>query len=243
MNTFLTQRVALLMAAGLAMPGARIGSAGVLGGFATEWTQLANNLQLVNSYIRLGDQLQQEIRMVLDMTKNSQILPSQVFGPISTDIARLASIVQGGRALAYSMANLDAEFRTRFRGWGYNSRTWYSDYRNWSQTSLDTTLGTLRAAGLQGQQLQSEQAVLDRLRVMAQSSDGRMQALQVANQIAEQQVQQIMKLRQLMLADLQSKQAFQAAQVQRQAASEAASEKFFTFGGRSGDGRGYQAAQ
>lgn len=243
MNTVLTQRLALFMAAGLAMPGARIGSAGVLGGFATEWTQLANNLQLVNSYIRLGDQLQQEIRMVLDMTKNSQILPSQVFGPISTDIARLASIVQGGRALAYSMANLDAEFRTRFRGWGYSSRTWYSDYRNWSQTSLDTTLGTLRAAGLQGQQLQSEQAVLDRLRVMAQSSDGRMQALQVANQIAEQQVQQIMKLRQLMLADLQSKQAFQAAQMQRQAASEAASEQFFTFGGRSGDGRGYQAAQ
>jgi type IV secretion system protein TrbJ len=243
MKTVFTQRLALVLAAGLAMPGARIGSAGVLGGFATEWTQLANNLQLVNSYIRLGDQLQQEIRMVLDMTKNSQILPSQVFGPISTDIARLASIVQGGRALAYSMANLDAEFRTRFRGWGYSSRTWYSDYRNWSQTSLDTTLGTLRAAGLQGQQLQSEQAVLDRLRVMAQSSDGRMQSLQVANQIAEQQVQQIMKLRQLMLADLQSKQAFQAAQMQRQAASEAASEQFFTFGGRSGDGRGYQAAQ
>jgi P-type conjugative transfer protein TrbJ len=177
------------------------------------------------------------------MTKNSQILPSQVFGPISTDIARLASIVQGGQALAYSMANLDAEFRTRFRGWGYNSRTWYTDYRKWSQTSLETTLATLRAAGLQGQQLQSEQAVLDRLRVMAQTSDGRMQALQVANQIAEQQVQQTMKLRQLMLADLQSKQAFQAAQMQRQAATEAASEQFFTFGGRSGDGRGYQAGQ
>lgn len=181
--------------------------------------------------------------MVLDMAKNTNPLSAQVFGPIGTDIARLASIVQGGRALAYSMADLDAEFRTRFRGWGYNSRTWYSDYRSWSQTSLDTTLGTLRAAGLQGQQLQSEQAVLDRLRVMAQSSDGRMQALQVGNQIAEQQVQQMMKLRQLMLADLQSKQAFQAAQMQRQAASEAASEQFFTFGGRSGDGRGYQAAQ
>ena len=146
-------------------------------------------------------------------------------------------------AATYSPWNLDAEFRNRFRGWGYTSGAWYLNYRDWSQTSLDTTLGTLRAAGLQGQQLQSEQAVLDRLRVMAQSSDGRMQALQVANQIAEQQVQQIMKLRQLMLADLQSKQAFQAAQIQRQAASESASEKFFTFGGRTGDGRGYQAGQ
>lgn len=213
--------------------------AGVLGGFATEWTQLANNLQLVNSYIRLGDQLQQEIRMVLDMTKNSQILPSQLFGPISTDIARLASVVQGGQALAYSMGNLDSEFRTRFRGWGYNSRTWYTDYRTWSQTSLDTTLGTLRAAGLQGQQLQSEQAVLDRLRVMAQTSDGRMQAIQVANQISEQQVQQLMKLRQLMLADLQSKQAFQAAQIQKQTSGEAAEERLFQPGAVGGDPRRY----
>ena len=243
MKASIARRAAVIAVIGITIPVVRTVYAGVLGGFATEWTQLANNLQLVSSYIRLGEQLQQQIKMVLDMTKNSQILPSQVFGSISTDIARLAGIVQGGQALAYSMANLDAEFRTRFRGYGYNSRTWYTDYRNWSQTSLDTTLGTLRAAGLQGQQLQSEQAVLDRLRVMAQTSDGRMQALQVANQIAEQQVQQTMKLRQLMLADLQSKQAFQAAQMQRQAATEAASEQFFTFGGRTGDGRGYQAGQ
>ena len=78
---------------------------------------------------------------------------------------------------------------------------------------------------------------------MAESSEGRMKALQVANQIAEQQVQQLMKLRQLILADLQSKQAFQAAQIQKQAASEAATERFFNFGGRNGDGRGFQAAQ
>lgn len=217
--------------------------AGVIAGFATEWTQLANNLQLINSYIRQGQQLQQEILMVLDMVKHTATLPFQVFGPIMADIAQLASIVQGGRALAYSMANLDSEFRSRFRGWGYNSRAWFTDYRTWSQTSLDTTLGTLRAAGLQGQQMQSEEAVLQQLRGMAESSDGRLKALQVTNQIAEQQVQQLMKLRQLVLADLQSKQAFQAAQIQRQTASEAATERFFNFRGRSGDGRGYQAGQ
>jgi P-type conjugative transfer protein TrbJ len=242
MNARITRRAAIGVV-GLWLMGLRSARAGVLGGLATEWTQLANHLQLVNAYIRQGEQLKQEILMVLDMAKNTATLPAQVFGPVASDIAQLASIVQGGRALAYSMANLDAEFRSRFRGWGYNARTWYLDYRNWSQTSLDTTLGTLRAAGLQGQELQSEQAVLNQLRAMAESSDGRLKALQVANQIAEQQVEQMMKLRQLMLADLQSKQAFQAAQIQRQASAEAASERFFTFGGRTGDGRGYHAAQ
>ena len=102
--------------------------------------------------------------MVADMAETPLNLPMQVFGPIMADISRLAGVVQNGRALAYSMANLDAEFRNRFRGYGYNAKHWFRDYRDWSQTSLDTTLGTLRAAGLQGEQLASEQAVLDQLR-------------------------------------------------------------------------------
>ena len=220
-----------------------VSNAGVLGGFATEWTQLANNIQLINQYIRQGAQLAEEIKLALDAAKNSAQLPFQVFAPIMAEISKLSSIVQGGRSLAYSMANLDAEFISRFKGWGYNAKTWYKDYRDWSQTSLDTTRGALKAAGLQGDQLLSEQTVLDQLRTMAQSSDGRMRALQVSNQILEQQTQQLMKLRQLMLADLQSKQAFQAAQIQKQASQEANAEKFFTFGGRTGDGRGFQAGK
>ena len=60
-----------------------------------------------------------------------------------------------------------------------------------------------------------------------------MKALQVANQIAEQSVQQLMKLQQLMLADLQSKQAFQAAQIQKEAATEGGR-------GRGQSARGFQ---
>ena len=236
-------KIALAVAL-LLVPGPRLaGGAMYCTNCSTEWTQIANKVQMLASYIRQGEELQKKIEMILDMTKNSAVLPGLVFGPIAGDIAQLATVVQSGRALAYSMANLDGEFRSRFRGFGYNARSWFTDYRTWSQTSLDTTLGTLRAAGLQGQQLQSEQAVLNQLKVMAATSDGRMKALQVANQIAEQSVQQLMKLRQLMLADLQSKQAFQAAQIQKEAATEASTEKFFNFGGRRGDGRGYQAAQ
>jgi conjugal transfer/entry exclusion protein len=40
---------------------------------------------------------------------------------------------------------------------------------------------------------------------MAQSADGRMEALQVLADINDQQVQQLMKLRAIMLADMSSK--------------------------------------
>jgi P-type conjugative transfer protein TrbJ len=211
------------------------------GAFATEFTQLLNHGQLVMQYIRQGQQLANEINMYQNMLRNVKPVPNQVFGTISMDINALAAIVQGGRALAYSLGNLDQLFRQTYPGYGYTAGAYYPSYKAWSQTSLDTTLGALRAAGLQGQQLQSEQAVLNGLRGMAQSSDGHMQALQVLGQISEQQVQQLMKLRELMLADLSSKQAFQASTIQQQAASEAATQRFFTFTPSSTDGQGYHA--
>jgi conjugal transfer/entry exclusion protein len=54
-----------------------------------------------------------------------------------------------------------------------------------------------------------------------------LKAIQVANQINEQMIQQMMKLRQIMLADLQGKQAYQAAQIQKDASATAATEQFF----------------
>jgi P-type conjugative transfer protein TrbJ len=199
------------------------------GAFATEFTQVLNHAQLLLQYIRQAEQLAEAIKQTADMIKNSRILPGQVFGTVNSDLNALAAVVQGGRALSYSLANLDALFRARFPGYGYGGTAYYVNYKNWSQTSLDTTLGALKAAGLQGQQLQSEQVVLNSLRSMAQSTDGRLEALQVMGQIAEQQVQQLMKLRQLMLADMSSKQSYQAAVIQKQAASEAASERFFNW--------------
>ena len=209
--------------------------------FATEYTQLLNHAQLIMQYLRQAEQLAEAIKQTTDMIKNSKLLPGQIFGPISNDLNALAAIVQGGQALSYSLANLDSLFRTRFPGYGYSSTGYYVRYRNWSQTSLDTTLGALRAAGLQGQQLQSEQSVLNSLRSMAQSTNGRMEALQVMGQISEQQVQQLMKLRELMMADMSSKQSYQAAVIQKQAASEAATERFFNWTPEVSDGTKFQS--
>ena len=203
--------------------------AGVLGGFATEWTHLSNNVQLVTTYIRQGEELRQKILMVADMAKQATELPMQIFGPIMAEIANLHGVVQNGRALAYSMANLDAEFRNRFTGYGYAGNAWYLKYRDWAQTSLDTSLGALKAANIQASQMNGEEAILRQLRTMSTSSDGRLKAIQVANQINEHMIQQMMKLRQIMLADLQGKQAFQAAQIQKDATATAATEQFFRY--------------
>jgi P-type conjugative transfer protein TrbJ len=188
-------------------------------------------------YIRQGQQLANELNMYADMIKNSRTLSANSFGAIMNDLNALAAIVQGGRALAYSLGNLDQLYRQTFPGYAYNAGAYYTQYRAWSQTSLDTTLGTLRAAGLQGQQLETEQAVLDSLRSSLVGSNGRLEAIQALGDISEQQVEQLMKLRELMMADMSSKQAYQAAIIQQQAASEAAAQRFFTYAPATSDGQ------
>ena len=196
------------------------------GAFATEFTQVLNHGQLVMEYIRQGEQLKNAIEQLRDAIKNSQFSTSLTFGAISRDINSVNSIVTGGQALAYSLSNLDALFAETYPGYKSGTR-YFQEYKKWSQATLDTTRGVLRAAGMQSHQMASEQAVIDALRSQAMSPIGRMQALQVLQQISEHQGQQLMKLRQLMIADMSSKQAYQAAMIQKQATSEAASEHFF----------------
>jgi P-type conjugative transfer protein TrbJ len=201
--------------------------AGVLAGVATEWTQILNHVQLVLGYIRQGIQLETQTQQLAEQLKQGKGSPQQIFGSIQQDLGQLAQIVQGGQALAYSMGNLDAQFRNTFPGYSSSNSGYFNGYKKWSQTSLDTTLSTLRAVGLQGQQLNSAQSVLAQLRLMSTGAGGQMQAAEVGNQIAEQQVEQLMALRQLMLVDLQSKQAYQAEQIQKEQADKAALEQMF----------------
>jgi len=201
--------------------------AGAVAGLATEWTQILNHVQLVMGYIRQGLQLENELKQYEEELKQGLVLPQQVFGPIQQDLSQLAQVVQGGQALAYSMGNLDAQFRNTFKGYSFRTQGYFNDYKKWSQTSLDTTMNSLRAAGLQGQQLKNAQAVLAQLRAMSTGAAGQMQAVEVGNQIAEQQVEELMSLRQLMLTDLESKQAYQAEQIQKEQADSAALEQVF----------------
>ena len=173
-----------------------------------------------------------------DMLKHGTPLTNQVYGPVTQDLQQLAQVVLGGQALAYSMANLDVQFRNTFKGYNqaFSPTAYYQNYQQWSQTSLDTTHSTLKAMGLQGAQLQNEQTVLAALHQMMQTPIGRMQAIQIGSDLSEQQVEQLMKLRQLMILDLQSKQAYQAEQIQKQQADVAAQQQFFNYVPVQGDG-------
>jgi P-type conjugative transfer protein TrbJ len=200
--------------------------AGVPGLFATEYTQLLNYAELVGQLEQQVTMVENQLTQIADMTTQGVTITNQLFGTVASDITNLRQIVNTGEALSYTMSNLDSTFRVRFPGYA-SSTNYGQSYQTWSQTSLDSTLGALKAAGLQDSQFDSDEALLATLQNQSQSSVGRMQALEVGNQIAENQAEQLMKLRQLMMADMQSKASYQGSLVQAEATKQANSDLFF----------------
>ena len=107
------------------------------------------------------------------------------------------------------------------------SSAWKQKYQQWSAEGSDNALYTLKGLNVQAQQMQNEQAVLGQLQQMAGSASGRMQALQVANMMASQQVDQVFKLRQLVMQQLQMQANYLAIQQDQQAAAQAARENYY----------------
>jgi len=220
--------------------------AGGVSGVASEWTQLlnwaelteANSTQLQyleNSFESIQHeltQIQNQETMIGHAEKQTNSLLNvqnqQVFKDAMGDMASLANIIQVGNGLAYSMANMDTEFSNRYKGFGYTTTANYpAQYHAWLQTSLDTTHGALNAVGLQGQQLGSDTQLLQQLQSQSTTTSGLLQAVQVGNQLAAQEVLELQKLRQLMMADITSKQAFQAQQLNESMAASDLNKNFF----------------
>lgn len=231
MKKTFSKAVAVALAASISFsaPVARAGSVAGFGG-ATEITQLANNVELVNLYLQQVQSYATQLQQYQNMLQNTLNIPAQVWGAIQADLMGVANIVKQGQALAYSAANIGAQFQNTFKGFqfpaGFNYKT---DYKNWSKTTMDSLKGALEAAGLQAQQFATEEGVLTALRAMSQSAQGQMQAIQVGSQIAEQQVQQLQKLRQLMMLQLQSQNTYLAAQENKDATIKAAKDDAFQY--------------
>ncbi|NTH81368.1 P-type conjugative transfer protein TrbJ [Agrobacterium rhizogenes] len=221
--------------------------AGGVTGQATEWTQLANNAELislvgksaeqVNNQItqisQLAEQLQNQINIYKNLLQNTAQLPNHIWGQVENDLNKLQNIVAQGQGVAFSMGNVDDVLKQRFQSFADmksnlpDGQSFSSTYQNWSDTNRDTITGTLKAANLTAEQFSSEESTMSSLRSMSESADGQMKALQVGHQIATQQVAQMQKLRGLVSQQTTMMGTwFQSEQAQKDLA-QARREKFF----------------
>ncbi|NTF91599.1 P-type conjugative transfer protein TrbJ [Agrobacterium rhizogenes] len=207
--------IACLAATAITIVSAGSVKAGTATGAATEWTQLANNAQLVdlmkssgiqvdNQLTQIGqlaEQIQNQLKIYENMLQNTAQLPDHIWGQVESDLNQLRSIVEQGQSISFSMGNADDVLQQRFQSYAYlktnlpDNATFSSTYQAWSNTNRDTIASSLKAASLTADQFDSEEDTMSSLRSMSETSDGQMKALQVGHEIAAQQVAQMQKLR------------------------------------------------
>lgn len=189
--------------------------AGTATGAATEWTQLANNAQLIDlmkssglqvdnqltQISQLAEQIQNQLKIYQNMLQNTAQLPKHIWGEVEADLDQLRSIVDQGQSIAFSMGNADDVLKQRFKSYADlktslpNADSFSTTYQSWSDTNRDTIGSTLKAASLTADQFDSEESTMSSLRSMSESANGQVKALQVGHEIAAQQVAQMQKLR------------------------------------------------
>jgi P-type conjugative transfer protein TrbJ len=168
------------------------------GGFAgaTEATQIMNNVQLADSYAQQVMQYQNDLLRYQTMIKN---LAENPMGAIVPQLKALASnharVMAGSKDIGSSMARVDQDFAAQFQS---ETAASYADrFRGWTTHSNDSLKASMLNAGLQRENFANDEAALDALVTKNQASDGNLGALKTLGEINAQQLQESMKLRDL----------------------------------------------
>jgi type IV secretion system protein TrbJ len=204
-------------------------AAGVPLPFATEYTQLLNYAQLVGQLAKTAQQVQYMFHELQYVIQNSQNLGAHPFTAIMSDLSTLSNVIVQSQGLAYSLGALDRQFAAMYPSYNPSPLAdWTTQYMNWSTNTIKTMQGTLAAAGVQGAGLMNEQVALQQLQLLSQSPMGQDQAIQLGNAMSAETISQLVKLRQLMISDMQSKAAYTGLQVNQQLAVQQAATQGFT---------------
>lgn len=163
-----------------------------------------SHMQVLNQ----ARQIQQEIQSLNYQLKNTGSLSSFQWQNLESLMQRYDQITSQGNALSYSTKNVDAAYKNTFEN--YNTVGALPSYANasqkWHQSTLDTLRGSIDAAANSAQNLKSESAQVSALESNNKGVTGRLQALQVGNQLSAEAFNQLQSIKR----DLMEQQSVQS---------------------------------
>jgi len=208
------------------------GGGGITGN-ATEWTQLANNAELIvaarkategveKQILQITNQAKQiahQIEMIKDMAANTLSLPSQIYGDVMRIVNRVKGVYENTKGVIFSMRNINGAYRNSFRSYSElktNVKTiedFDTEYVKISEAQQETITSVMEAIGIKYDQYTSDAELLSQLQRKAESAEGRNQILQAANQLNAFAAQQLLELREIIM--LQTNAFSAAAEAER----------------------------
>lgn len=133
----------------------------------------------------------------------------------------LEETIKQGEALAYGSANIAGIFEDKFPGYKIPEGLWRERSELWTNTQLDTLRNILQSVHIQNENFSSEQPFVAGILEQSNAAIGHMQAMQHGNALVAANVKQLVKLRQLIMSQINADAVYRSAEVARRAESEA----------------------
>jgi type IV secretion system protein TrbJ len=188
-------------------------------------------LKAIESVINEVQMIANQVKQIENLVQNTRSYAGVWDQEALPRLMRLGQIIEQEQAIAYAMAGMDRVFRDRYPG--YKPITdWAAAYDQWTRTTLDTLRGSLAAVRLHADDFADEQRRIQTLTALSDSAEGRMQAIQAGNMLAAEQIQQLAKLRQLMMAQINAQNVYMANQTNRDAQRVATQQEWIKNGNR-----------
>lgn len=218
-------RKAIQLAVLMALSGAPAAAfAGAATGGATLPEQIVQEVTEVQQLAKQAESVELQIQKVYDAAENLAQVPNQLWQQGSQDLAQLSQIAQQANGLSMAGQNISSQFAQQYPQFSAQSQANIAQYQQWSQNTLNSIQGALATQNMSAQDFQNNAQALQTIE--SEPVSGRLQALQVGNQIAANMATSLQTLGQMVATQEHAQDAFEAQETQRQSAATSDNEKW-----------------
>ncbi|ECQ5701094.1 P-type conjugative transfer protein TrbJ [Campylobacter jejuni] len=174
--------------------------------------QVKDYAMQLQQYEQMYSQLQQQLLMVQMQKQNLERLTKEDWDNLGTVLYQTRNVMNKVNGISYDIGNVSRKFEDTYKNFeGYSNdlenatneserNKIYSDrYKQIAETNQNTFNGTLQQLELRYQDLESEDALIAKLKQNSQNSNGNLQAVQATNDLLAYQIDEIRKLRSVIM--------------------------------------------
>lgn len=229
------KKISLLIAGALTLSAANMPTAQawpvVCVNCSTEWTQIANNIQLASQYAEQVRHTINQVEQLRWQMQNTKRLASGDWGNTFEQLSTLNELARRGDSIAFSSADLVGQMNEQYKGYDnwqrdISPQEYEQNYKKMSQTLGDTASASLQVANGLYQQKADDEQLLKTLEGQSQGASGRLEAMQAGNQISAQVIRHLQKVETLLSSQIQMTAAFMQTEVEKEQLEKAQEAKF-----------------
>jgi P-type conjugative transfer protein TrbJ len=193
----------------------------------------AGRVQQMMSYAKEVEQVAtaiemraQQAIMVKNQFTNMMSLPERVWQQIEGNFAATQSLFSRGTHLMNSASMVSGQLSS-YRNLLGQVVNMPDQYQRWSQQANDNVASLLAGYGLQRNQMAGERAAIDMIRARSAGAEGMKQAIQASTEMQHAQVNELHRLRELIMEDARMHANALNIEAERRAVEEAAHARFY----------------